>query len=119
MQKEFKWLPQHDVGIKKNWNVKASEVLRHTMHNVRQDLFKKKNKPNWIPPNVMDELEKMWTTQNYKNKCDKAKSNRSSSTGGTQHKGGSISNTEHRKRLVRIYFKYNQCLINILFNASL
>ena len=42
MQKEFKWLPQHDVGIKKNWNVKASEVLRHTMHNVRQDLFKKK-----------------------------------------------------------------------------
>ena len=41
MQKEFKWLPQHDVGIKKNWNVKASEVLRHTMHNVRQDLFKK------------------------------------------------------------------------------
>ncbi|XP_028774195.1 uncharacterized protein LOC114731223 [Neltuma alba] len=97
--KQFKWLPQHEVAIRRNWNLKCAEIIRHTMHNVRKDLFLKQMRPNWIPPNVMDDLEEIWTSENYKSKYNTAKVNRASSTGGTQHKGGSIPNTEHRRRL--------------------
>ncbi|XP_028760182.1 uncharacterized protein LOC114718904 [Neltuma alba] len=99
MWKQFKWLPQHEVAIRRNWNLKCIEILRHTMHNVQKDMFLKQMRPNWIPPNVMDDLEEIWTLENYKSKCNTAKVNRASSTGGTQHKGGSIPNTEHRRRL--------------------
>ncbi|XP_054793340.1 uncharacterized protein LOC129298919 [Prosopis cineraria] len=97
--KKYKWLPQDEAAIKKNWNSKCANILRSIMHNVRQDLFQKNVRPNWIPDNVMDDLEKLWTSQDYKAKCDIAKTNRASSTRGTQHKGGSIPISEHKRRL--------------------
>ncbi|XP_028761127.1 uncharacterized protein LOC114719764 [Neltuma alba] len=47
----------------------------------------------------MDELERIWASEDYKAKCEIAEANRASTTGGTQHKGGSIPNTEHKRRL--------------------
>ncbi|XP_028771956.1 uncharacterized protein LOC114729151 [Neltuma alba] len=47
----------------------------------------------------MNELERIWVSEDYKAKCEIAKANRASTTGGTQRKGGNISNTEHKKRL--------------------
>ncbi|XP_028790143.1 uncharacterized protein LOC114746119 [Neltuma alba] len=47
----------------------------------------------------MNELERIWASEDYKAKREIAKANRASTTGGTQHKGGSIPNTEHKRGL--------------------
>ncbi|XP_028785138.1 uncharacterized protein LOC114741041 [Neltuma alba] len=69
------------------------------MHTVRHDLYQKQVRAKWIPRPVMNELERIWASEDYKAKCEIAKVNRASTTGGTQHKGGSIPNTEHKRRL--------------------
>ncbi|XP_028753510.1 uncharacterized protein LOC114713091 [Neltuma alba] len=92
--KNYKWLPQHEEDIKRNWNAKCAEILRNTMHNVRNDLFKKNARLGWILESVMDDLEKIWTSEDYKAKSEIAKANRASSTGGTQHKAAKLQALE-------------------------
>ncbi|XP_028768848.1 uncharacterized protein LOC114726420 [Neltuma alba] len=99
MQQKYKWLPQYDHAIKKIWNAKCAKILRNTMPTVRQDLYKKQVRAKRIPRQVMTELERIWASEDYKAKCEIVKANRASTTGGTQHKGRSIPNTEHKRRL--------------------
>ncbi|KAI9072853.1 hypothetical protein K1719_045189 [Acacia pycnantha] len=63
--RKYKWLPEYEDDVKRIWNAKCSNILRGTMHNIRQDLFHKQLRPKWIPYEVMNELERIWTTPEY------------------------------------------------------
>ncbi|KAK4278951.1 hypothetical protein QN277_016721 [Acacia crassicarpa] len=97
--RKYKWLPEYEDDVKKIWNAKCSNILRGTMLRIRQDLFHKQVRPKWIPLEVMNQLERVWTSPEYLSKCDIAKINRASNKEGTQYKGGSIPNTEHKRRM--------------------
>ena len=103
MQKSYKWLPQYDRQIKKNWNHKASERLRGIMCKVREGA-KDGFRPTWIPENVFEQLMIEWNSETFKKKQDKAKKNRASLKGGTLHSCGSIPAPEHKRRMVNISF---------------
>ncbi|XP_028803490.1 uncharacterized protein LOC114758604 isoform X1 [Neltuma alba] len=53
----------------------CAEILRNTMHTVRQDLYQKQVGAKWIPRQVMTELERIWASEDYKAKCEIAKAN--------------------------------------------
>ncbi|KAI9081440.1 hypothetical protein K1719_036586 [Acacia pycnantha] len=97
--RKYKWLPEYEDDVKRIWNAKCLEILRGTMYRIRQDLFHKQARPKWIPHEVMNQLERLWTSPEYLSKCEIAVANRASSKGGTQHKGGSIPNTESLQSL--------------------
>ncbi|KAK4283560.1 hypothetical protein QN277_000498 [Acacia crassicarpa] len=69
------------------------------MKRIRIDFFQKQVRPKWIPHEVMNELERVWTLDKYLRICEVGKANRASSKGGTQHKGGSIPVSEHKRRM--------------------
>ncbi|KAI9080538.1 hypothetical protein K1719_037504 [Acacia pycnantha] len=104
-QRKYKWLPPYENDVKRIWNTECQEILRGTMYSVRQNLFHKQVRPKWIPHEVMKQLESLRTSPEYLSKCEIAAANRASSKGGTQHKGGSIPNTEHNRRMVRLYLQ--------------
>ena len=100
MQKSYKWLPQYEEDIKRNWNRKAGDRLRGMMAKVREDLAHNR-RPIWIPEHVLNEMAATWSSEQYKEKQEQAKQNRASARGGSLHTCGSIPVSEHKRRLVR------------------
>lgn len=76
---------------------KAGERLKDMLCRVRRDLSRK---PDWMSPEVFDEMKRHWTEEAYKSKSEVAKRNRASQSGGNVHACGSISLSEHRERYV-------------------
>nr|GMD92740.1 putative transposase En/Spm [Ipomoea batatas] len=61
-----------------------------------------KTKPHWIANDVLDDLVRIWESEDFKKLSKKNKSNRNSNSGGlgaSLHSCGSIPMTEHRRRL--------------------
>ncbi|KAI9114537.1 hypothetical protein K1719_014235 [Acacia pycnantha] len=52
--RKYKWLPEYEDDVKRIWNAKCSNILRGTMHGIRQDLFHKQQRP--IEPLAKEEL---------------------------------------------------------------
>lgn len=57
-------------------------------------------RPNWIGENVWTALWRKWNTDAYKQKREKAKTNRASERGTSTHKGGSMSAGEIKYYMV-------------------
>lgn len=73
--------------------------------------------PKWMGAHAWEGLQKHWGTGTYKETCEKAKQNRASAKGGSLHTGGSISITEHRKRMVsNCDHKYKVYHYNFMIN---
>ncbi|KAI9079951.1 hypothetical protein K1719_038197 [Acacia pycnantha] len=70
---------------------------------IPKDLFHKEVRPKWIPYEVMNQLESLWTSLEYLSKCEITTTNQASSKGGTQQKWGSTPNIEPKKRMIRLY----------------
>nr|GMD90053.1 putative transposase En/Spm [Ipomoea batatas] len=63
---------------------------------------KSKTKPHWIADDVLDDLVRIWKSEDFKKVSEKNKSNRNSNSGGlgaSLHSCGSIPMTEHHRRL--------------------
>jgi len=65
----------------------------------------KEDKGDWIQPDKLKELEDKWQTDEWKEKSRKAKQNRHTKEGHNVHSRGSISATEHVKRLVLLFIQ--------------
>nr|GMD57564.1 putative transposase En/Spm [Ipomoea batatas] len=104
-KKKYRWSPEHDAAIRRNFDVKASERLSNALYDVRAN----KSCPYWITPEVYKGLCELWNKPNYIAKCEKNKRSRNSSQGddgpSSLHTCGSIPMSEHRRRLVCIYNK--------------
>nr|GMD25251.1 putative transposase En/Spm [Ipomoea batatas] len=101
--KKYRWSPEHDAAIRRNFDVKASERLSNALYDVRAN----KSCPYWITPEVYRGLCELWNKPSYIAKCEKNKRSRNSSHGddgpSSLHTCGSIPMSEHRRRLVCIY----------------
>nr|GMC52938.1 putative transposase En/Spm [Ipomoea batatas] len=61
-----------------------------------------KTKPHWISNDMLDDLVRIWESEDFKKLSEKNKSNRNSNSGGlgaSLHSCGSISMLEHCRRL--------------------
>ncbi|KAI9114218.1 hypothetical protein K1719_014868 [Acacia pycnantha] len=73
--RKYKWLAEYEDNVKQIWNAKCSDILRGTKQRIMQDVFHKQFRPKWIPHEVMNELERLWTSPEYLSKCEIAKTN--------------------------------------------
>ncbi|XP_038704786.1 uncharacterized protein LOC120000734 isoform X2 [Tripterygium wilfordii] len=94
--KNFRWDPANECEVIKVWNMKNAGLFRGMMEKVR----KGDDIGEWIPESIRGQLREIWADPEYVKKREKGKMNRSSSAGGTTHTGGSISHSEHYKRLL-------------------
>nr|GMC69038.1 putative transposase En/Spm [Ipomoea batatas] len=63
---------------------------------------KSKTKPHWIVDDVLDDLVRIWDSEDFKKVSEKNKSNRNSNSGGlgaSLHSCDSIPMTEHHRKL--------------------
>nr|GMD43843.1 putative transposase En/Spm [Ipomoea batatas] len=98
-EKKYRWSPKHDVAIRHNFDVKASEILSNALY----DVCANKSSPYWITPEVYKGLCELWNKPSYIAKCEKNKQSINSSHGddgpSSLHTCGSIPMSEHRRRL--------------------
>ncbi|XP_052183913.1 uncharacterized protein LOC127795960 [Diospyros lotus] len=95
-KKKWSWEPEKEYQIRKNFEKTASDRMIDLLFNVRKDLTKR---PSWMSPQVFEALKEYWNTSQFKTKSEKAKKNRVSKAGGIMHTCGSISMSEHKRRL--------------------
>ncbi|XP_027911469.1 uncharacterized protein LOC114170184 [Vigna unguiculata] len=93
----FKWAPEHEIAIKRNFNSRASHRLSKLFRYARMA----RERPEWIPNDVWTRLLEHWNSPSYWSKCITTKKNRASEIGGTLHTGGSITTYEHDLRMAR------------------
>jgi len=60
--------------------------------------------PAWMLPETYAVLRNYWSTPAYKNKCEKAKKNRASTTGGCAHTSGPKSHRNVAYQMVSLRF---------------
>ncbi|KAK2441843.1 hypothetical protein QL285_013089 [Trifolium repens] len=93
-QRKYKWLPEHEHDIKKAFNHKASDLYSSAMYRVRRNI----DPGDWIPTEMREQLQLAWNENSWKAKSQVNTHNRRSSD-APLHTGGSISTTEHFKRM--------------------
>ncbi|KAK2451908.1 hypothetical protein QL285_010918 [Trifolium repens] len=109
LQRKYKWLPEHEHDIKKAFDHKASDLYSSAMYRVRRNI----DPGDWIPTEMCEKLELAWNENSWKAKSQVNTHNRRSSN-APLHTGGSISTTEHFKRMK----KRLKCESNLLGSIS-
>ncbi|KAH0436151.1 hypothetical protein IEQ34_026471 [Dendrobium chrysotoxum] len=97
-QKDFYWLPQHNVKIRKNFKKHGLTSMR----DIFTDIRKSGQRSLWIGEGVWAELSSAWGSLDYTRRRDQNRQNRASDVGGlgsSLHTGGSVPHTEHRRCL--------------------
>jgi len=84
--------------IKEAWNNKAAERYNDLMREVRAKMVK----PAFITDDSWTKFTAYWEQPEYKEKRKINKDNRSKGKGSSSHTGGSISFSEHAKKLVSL-----------------
>ncbi|XP_057452431.1 uncharacterized protein LOC130744256 [Lotus japonicus] len=97
-KRQYRWLPEHDIQIRKSFDHKASTGLADTLYRVRT----KKDSGTWIPEQNRKEMEQKWKEDDWKRNAANNANNRNSSS-GPLHTGGSIPSSEHFRRLIVIF----------------
>ncbi|KAF7821102.1 uncharacterized protein G2W53_026557 [Senna tora] len=72
------------------------------MKEVRLD-WKKGQRPAWMPKGCLHELGNIWLTEDYQEKQQQNKQNRASTRGGSLHTCGSITISEHKRRICSMF----------------
>lgn len=90
------WKEKYNEAIIKSFNHRCS----HRLSDVLGDGRRENEKPQFVVPEVWDQLRVKWADEKYKAVCAQAKENRASEAGGSLHTGGSVSAGTHRDRLV-------------------
>jgi hypothetical protein len=105
LYKTFKWdedqCPE-DV-VRKVFNHVGSKHLKDIFQKARKDMDKEYQKPVWLKEEIWVKLVDIWNNDaDFKKRSEVNKRNRAVATtkGLPVYKGGSISTTEHKKRLV-------------------
>ncbi|XP_057440246.1 uncharacterized protein LOC130732151 [Lotus japonicus] len=94
-KRKFRWLPEHDIQIRKSFDHKASTGLGDSLYRVRI----KRDSGTWIPEQNRKVMEQKWKEDaEWKRKAAINSNNRKSSS-GPLHTGGSIPSSEHFRRL--------------------
>nr|GMC58259.1 putative transposase En/Spm [Ipomoea batatas] len=121
---EKAWHPLEENIVRRIFTKKGAKLLTYHLREVRVGLAdENKTKPHWMADDVLDDLVRIWESEDFKklskkNKSNrnsnsedfkklskKNKSNRNSNSGGlgtSLHSCGSIHMTEHRQRLVSL-----------------
>jgi hypothetical protein len=113
MQCKCSWEAGYQDIMRRNFHIRAAARFSDLLRRARIRFAETKKRPHWIGPPIFDELVKYWSTQEFKEKSEKAKKNRASENGGCIHTGGCLSNGEHAERLVKIIKFY--LFFNIIF----
>ena len=104
LQKHF----TQDEGIIKSmydaWEANAKDRYRSLMHKIRHDIDKFVH----LTEETQQKWTAAWINPVYKKRCKQYSKNPRSETGGpgsgvTHHTGGSLSYTQHKKRMVKIF----------------
>lgn len=95
LQKRCSWPPEQELAVRKAFDQKASSQLSDALYRVRAG----QDQGTWIPSEYHAELEEKWKDKNWKEKAKKNSANRKSSD-RPLHTGGSITTSEHLKRMV-------------------
>nr|GMC89600.1 putative transposase En/Spm [Ipomoea batatas] len=102
-KKDYRWDPLEENTIHRIFEKRGAKLLTDHLREVRVRLAdKNKTKPHWIADDVLDDLVRIWESEDFKKLSKKNKSNRNSNSGGlgaSLHSCGSIPMTEHRRRL--------------------
>nr|GLL44967.1 putative transposase En/Spm [Ipomoea trifida] len=102
-KKDYRWDPLEENTIRRIFEKKSAKLLTDHLREVRVRLAdENKTKPHWIADDVLDDLVRIWESEDFKKLSKKNKSNRNSNSGGlgaSLHSFGSIPMTEHRRRL--------------------
>ncbi|XP_019194743.1 PREDICTED: uncharacterized protein LOC109188552 [Ipomoea nil] len=111
-RKKYKWNPEDEAVIQSIFHKKAARRLSDTLGQVRINLARGHAPPNWMNDQVLAQYRSIWNTEEFKKTAAKNKRNRNSDCGGlgpSLHTAGSISISEHRRRIVShlLLFKYN------------
>nr|GMD88010.1 putative transposase En/Spm [Ipomoea batatas] len=103
MEKYYRWDPLEENIVRRIFEKKGAKLLTDHLREVRVRLVdKSKTKPHWIADDVLDDLVRIWKSEDFKKVSEKNKSNRNSNSGGlgaSLHSCGSIPMTEHHRRL--------------------
>nr|GMC86031.1 putative transposase En/Spm [Ipomoea batatas] len=98
-----RWDPLEENIVRRIFEKKGAKLLTDHLREVRVRLAdKSKTKPHWIADDVLDDLVRIWKSEDFKKVSEKNKSNRNSNSGGlgaSLHSCGSIPMTEHHRRL--------------------
>nr|GMD01749.1 putative transposase En/Spm [Ipomoea batatas] len=98
-----RWDPLEENIVRRIFEKKGAKLLTDHLREVRVRLVdKSKTKPHWIADDVLDDLVRIWKSEDFKKVSEKNKSNRNSNSGGlgaSLHSCGSIPMTEHHRRL--------------------
>nr|GMD75672.1 putative transposase En/Spm [Ipomoea batatas] len=102
-KKDYRWDPLEENIVRRIFEKKGAKLLTDHLREVRVRLAdKSKAKPHWIADDVLDDLVRIWKSEDFKKVSEKNKSNRNSNSGGlgaSLHSCGSIPMTEHHRRL--------------------
>nr|GMD82275.1 putative transposase En/Spm [Ipomoea batatas] len=105
-KKDYRWDPLDENIVRRIFEKKGAKLLTDHLREVRVRLAdKSKTKPHWIADDVLDDLVRIWKSEDFKKVSGKNKSNRNSNSGGlgaSLHSCGSIPMTEHHRRLVSL-----------------
>ncbi|XP_073223498.1 uncharacterized protein [Cicer arietinum] len=96
------WKREHDAAVLASFDHRFSKRLSSMLAYARNKGEEKR--PNWIGENVWTALWRKWNTDAYKQKREKAKTNRASERGTSTHKGGSMSAGEIKYYMVIYYY---------------
>jgi hypothetical protein len=89
-------LPEHLENLKKAYNHRASVMVRRKLYALRRS----RGKTDWLPQDTRDELFGNWENNDkFKTISAKNKQNRAKME-GPSYAGGSISISEHRRKVV-------------------
>ncbi|KAL3813013.1 hypothetical protein ACJIZ3_014281 [Penstemon smallii] len=80
-KKEYYWEPKHEAEIKRIFDVKAGSSLTHA--------FDEEYKAYWVSPEFLEKSQR--NKRNRASNCD--------GQGAPNHTGGSITHSEHARRL--------------------
>ncbi|XP_057431270.1 uncharacterized protein LOC130724112 [Lotus japonicus] len=94
-KKRCSWPPEQELAVRKAFDQKASSQLSDALYRVRAG----QDQGTWIPSEYHAELEEKWKDKNWKEKAKKNSANRKSSD-RPLHTGGSITTSEHLKRMI-------------------
>nr|GMC67113.1 putative transposase En/Spm [Ipomoea batatas] len=97
------WHPLEENIVRRIFTKKGAKLLTYHLREVRVGLAdENKTKPHWIADDVLDDLVRIWESEDFKKLSKKNKSNRNSNSGGlgtSLHSCSSIHMTEHCRRL--------------------
>ncbi|XP_061352531.1 uncharacterized protein LOC133297410 [Gastrolobium bilobum] len=92
---KYKCLPHDENMMKKTFDSKASTLLSHHLHRIRNG----QEKDTWIKDDAFANIKEIWSSDEWQKKSQKNKQNRACFEGAS-HVGGSIPFSEHKKRLM-------------------